>query len=116
MVGNYKISMVAIQGDKKVAIDCHGEEQYNGKENVLLNMEKQSVLERMGWKFIHIRSSEYFNNPKETIKRVIVELIALGFVKAVQNNTNAQDNVLLQKIQNRAQHIVQEWEKETLGI
>lgn len=115
VVGNYKVPIAAVYGDKKVVIECHGEDQYNGKENILLNMEKQAVLERMGWNFIHIRGSEYFNNPKETIKRVIVELVALGFVKTVQNNIN-KDNTLLQKIQNRAHHIIQEWEKETLGI
>ena len=118
LVGNYKISIAIICNNKKVCIECHGEEQSNGKENILLNMEKQAVLERMGWNFIHIRSSEYFNNPKETIKRVIVELTSLGITKTAQNNINAitKDNILLQKIQNKAHHIIQEWEKETLKI
>ena len=98
-----------------MAIECDGEEK--SKEDILSNMKKQAVLERVGWNFIHIRSSEYFNNPEETIKCVMADLEKFGVI-AEQNNTSivVQNNELLQKIKRRASQIVNEWEKETIEI
>ncbi len=115
MVGDNNVDLAVIYGDKKVVIECDGEER--NKENILFNMKKQAVLERIGWNFIHIRSSEYFNDPEEAIKCIVENLAVFGVI-AEQNNTNEviQDNILLQKIQKRASHIVHEWEKESIDI
>ena len=115
IVGDNNIALAVIYNDKKVAIECDGEEK--SKEDILSNMKKQAVLERVGWNFIHIRSSEYFNNPEETIKCVMADLEKFGVI-AEQNNTSivVQNNELLQKIKRRASQIVNEWEKETIEI
>ncbi|NDO45667.1 AAA domain-containing protein [Clostridium sp. MD294] len=115
-VGGYRIGLAVVYGDKKVAIECDGEEQH--EKEILSNMEKEAVLERVGWNFIHIRNSEYFNNPIETIKHVISSLTQLGIMPE-QDNTNKvieEDKTLLQKIQKRAAFLVHEWEKETKQI
>ena len=41
-------------------------------------MERQTILERIGWTFIRIRGSEYFRQPEATIERVVAELEDLG--------------------------------------
>lgn len=67
-VGKYEIDFV-IKGKHKVAIECLGskrEERYSWKES----FERQHTLERVGWKFYKIRSSEFYLNPKETIKKL----------------------------------------------
>lgn len=67
-VGKYEIDFV-IKAKHKIAIECLGsrrEEKYSWKES----FERQHTLERVGWRFYKIRSSEFYLNPKETIKRL----------------------------------------------
>src|SRR5215472_8796807 len=40
-------------------------------------MDRQSILERMGWIFTRIRSTEFFRNPERTMKPVIEKLQSL---------------------------------------
>ena len=73
-VGAYRIDMVAIYKNQKIAIECDGEKYHSSDEQVRNDIERQSVLERLGWRFIRIRGSEYFRDKAETMKRVISEL------------------------------------------
>ena len=41
-------------------------------------MERQTILERLGWRFIRIRGSEYYRAPEKTMERVISQLAAFG--------------------------------------
>jgi very-short-patch-repair endonuclease len=50
--------MVATCGDKKVAIECDGE-KYHALDKLAEEMARQAVLERLGWRFIRIRGSQY---------------------------------------------------------
>ncbi|MCZ9313211.1 MAG: AAA domain-containing protein [Methanocorpusculum sp.] len=79
-VGAYRLDMVAVYGEKKVAIECDGERYHNGEAKIREDMERQTILERLGWRFIRIRGSEYFRNPEKTIERVISELSAYGIM------------------------------------
>lgn len=116
IVGDIKIGLAVICGNKKVVIECDGEEQH--EKDIIPNMRKQAVLERIGWNFIHIRSSEYFNNPTETIKRVVTNLVLFGITPKQNDIDNMiqNDKVVLQRIQKRASYIVHEWEKENTGM
>jgi len=40
-------------------------------------MDRQSILERMGWIFTRIRSTEFFRNPERTMRPVIEKLQSL---------------------------------------
>lgn len=53
-VGSYRIDMVVKCNDKKVAIECDGERYHSGEEKVREDIERQSILERAGWRFIRI--------------------------------------------------------------
>lgn len=77
-VGAYRIDMVAVYGDKKVAIECDGDRYHSSPAQVRNDMERQTILERIGWTFVRIRGSEYFRQPDKTIERVVVELDSLG--------------------------------------
>ena len=76
-VGGYRIDMVALYQDQKVAIECDGE-KYHGIDMVASDMERQTILERIGWRFIRIRGSEYYSNKEKTMTRVLSELHVLG--------------------------------------
>lgn len=73
-VGAYRIDMVVLGlNGKKIAIECDGE-KYHPVEKLQDDIYRQMVLERLGWKFIRIRGSEYYKNPSATMQRVFSEL------------------------------------------
>ena len=77
-VGAYRLDMVAVCGKKCVAIECDGERWHSGEAKIREDMERQTILERIGWRFIRIRGSEYYRNPDATMERVISELGVYG--------------------------------------
>lgn len=104
-VGAYYIDMVAICGNSKVAIECDGERWHSGEEKIREDMERQAILERLGWRFIRIRGSEYFRNRSGTISRVIQDLNQLGIVpESFVEDYNGEYNsdALLERVKERA--------------
>lgn len=77
-VGSYRLDIVAACGKKKVAIECDGERWHSGEEKIREDMERQTILERLGWRFIRIRGSEFYRDSENTIERVISELTKYG--------------------------------------
>lgn len=89
-VGAYRLDMVAVCGTKKVAIECDGERFHSGEAKIREDMERQTILERLGWRFIRIRGSEYFRNPEDTMQRVIWQLNAME-ISPEQKNISADE-------------------------
>jgi len=77
-VGSYRLDIVAVCGKKKVAIECDGERWHSGEEKIREDMERQTILERLGWRFIRIRGSEFYRDSEKSIERVIAELANYG--------------------------------------
>lgn len=114
-VGAYRIDMVAICGDKKIAIECDGELYHSGDEKIREDMERQTILERLGWRFIRIRGSEFYRNPAEAINRVINELTVYDIEPEQQyEELKSEDSELKQKVITSAARILDEWEKAEL--
>ena len=110
-VGAYRIDMVALFQDKKIAIECDGEKWNNTLENIRQDMERQNVLERCGWKFIRIRGSRYFKNPETVMKEVIEKLNQKGIYPENMEDREIliKERELMNKIKNRASEIIREW-------
>ncbi|MBU3207750.1 AAA family ATPase [Clostridium algidicarnis] len=72
-VGSFRIDMVAISKENRVAIECDGE-KWHGEDKLEDDMNRQAILERLGWRFIRIRGSEFFRNENETMSDVINKL------------------------------------------
>lgn len=106
--GLYKIDMVALFQDKKVAIECDGEKWHSTEERIREDMERQNVLERCGWEFIRIRGSRYFKNPEFTMKALIEELNRKGIYPESMEDKRylVKEKELLNKIKNRALKIM----------
>lgn len=104
-VGAYRLDMVAVCGKDKVAIECDGERFHSGEAKIREDMERQTILERLGWRFIRIRGSEYYRNPNQTMDRVIDELIAFGIEpeESEEHRENGKcDTDLLQRVKVRS--------------
>lgn len=113
-VGAYRIDMVVSYKGKSIAIECDGESYHSGAEKVRADMERQAVLERTGWRFIRIRSSEYFRNPELTMQKVMGELNNLGIWPEKNEDQPAveQAGELLNRVKLRAAQIMDEWSIE----
>lgn len=109
-VGAYRIDMVAIYGDKKVAIECDGE-RWHGEDKIEEDMFRQSILERLGWTFIRIRGSEFYSNKEETIELVIKKLEALKVYPYTNSNESLQESkyTLVDKVKQVAAKIKKSW-------
>ncbi len=84
-VGAYRIALVAVYREKMIAIECEGERYHSGEARIRGDLERQTILERLGWRFIRIRGSAYFRDPDAIIERVIQKLSDYGVLPIAQN-------------------------------
>lgn len=113
--GAFRIDIVVLCGEKRIAIECDGERYHSTPEKIKEDMSRQMILERFGWRFIRIRGSEYYRNPEETMERVRKELTELGIFKEdiLQNNTEAAvTSELFERVKARAAAIRRDWDIE----
>ncbi len=98
-VGYYRIDMVATCGDKKVAIECDGE-KYHALDKLAEDMARQAVLERLGWRFIRIRGSQYYLDPEKTMEAVLARLNELEvFPNHMEKEADiSQDSEIVQSV------------------
>ncbi len=76
-VGCYRIDLVVEGGGQRVAVECDGD-RWHPWERIYEDLERQAVLERLGWRFIRIRGSEFYRDPDGTMRRVFAELERMG--------------------------------------
>lgn len=107
-VGSYTVSIICSGGGKRVAIECDGDIAADN-ETIMNEMTKQSVLERLGWKFIRLRSSEYYRDPEGFISLLPEKLEALGVKKG--SAQTAVQGELCEKVKARAAELIDEWKK-----
>ncbi len=77
-VGTYCLDMVAVYQKQTVAIECDGERFHSGDAKIREDMERQTILERLGWRLIRIRGSEYYRSPEKTMEYVTQKLAEYG--------------------------------------
>lgn len=100
-VGAYRLDMVVMCGEKKIAIECDGEQFHSGEDKIREDMERQTILERIGWRFIRIRGSEYYRNPDACIERVVAQLNEAEIypeTSSVAVSSKPQESELLQRV------------------
>ena len=113
-VGSYRIDMVAIYDGKEIAIECDGDRYHSGEEKIFKDMERQTVLERLGWQFIRIRGSDYYRSPDQTMQRVFQRLEKLGIYPVDNTNfavKNESSNELTEKVKIRAYELLKLWDE-----
>ena len=109
--GGYRIDIVVIFQGKKIAVECDGERWHSSEEQIRNDMARQSVLERMGWRFIRIRGSQYYRDPDGTMTSVYAQLHDKGIEPEAQieNEAQTESSELLNRIKTRAYEIVESW-------
>ena len=104
-----------MEGDgKRLAIECDGG-RYHPLEKLPEDMERQSVLERMGWIFTRIRSSEFLRNPARAMKPVIEKLQLLE-IPPVGSSVDVESpfvssHEVIDRVLRRAEELRKSWSK-----
>ncbi|BEU87092.1 hypothetical protein TAMA11512_05560 [Selenomonas sp. TAMA-11512] len=101
-VGQYRIDIVVRDGMQKIALECDGDRYHSGTEKVYEDMERQMILERLGWQFIRLRGSTYYRDPAQAMQGVMRELEAHDIHPAVRVETSVSSD-LVEEVRRRAE-------------
>jgi very-short-patch-repair endonuclease/DNA polymerase III delta prime subunit len=116
-VGAYRIDLVVEGGGRRLAIECDGD-RYHPIEKLPEDMVRQATLERLGWKFVRIRGSQFFRDPDTAMQPVFEQLTRLA-IPPERSESQAGDNVvqkggeLKERVIRRAYDLRQQSAEET---
>jgi very-short-patch-repair endonuclease len=116
-VGAYRIDLVVQGQTRRIAVECDGE-RFHTPEQLQADLERQSILERLGWIFIRIRGSVFYRDPDNAMAPVFARLEDLGieplgpteFQAASGNSTPT-----IERVRRRAEMLRAEWLAEGLA-
>lgn len=76
-VGTYRLDLVVEGRGGRVALQCDGERDYPpGK--LSQHIYRETVLERVGWRFVRLRASQFYRHQKASLECVVERLKTLG--------------------------------------
>jgi very-short-patch-repair endonuclease len=112
-IGTFRIDIVVEGDSKRLAIECDGD-RYQPLEKLPEDMDRQSVLERMGWIFTRVRCSEFLRNPARAMKPIFEKLEALeissgGKTRQIQEGPTAHE--VIDQVIRRAEELRKTWSK-----
>jgi len=110
-VGAYRIDLVVEGLNRKLAVECDGE-KWHTPEQLQNDLERQAILERLGWIFVRIRGSLFFRDPDAAIAPVFAKLDHLDIEAlgpASQAEPIAADSPLVERIRRKAEALRAEW-------
>jgi very-short-patch-repair endonuclease/DNA polymerase III delta prime subunit len=113
-VGTYRIGLVVVGGNRRLAVECDGE-NIKDLERLHENMERQAILERLGWRFVRVRGSLFFRDPDRALAPVFRRLEELGIQpeSAAHAATPVQDRSKLEtRVMRQAEELRLTWSQE----
>jgi very-short-patch-repair endonuclease len=110
-VGYYRIDLVVSGSGGRLAIECDGD-RFHPLEKVPEDMERQAILERLGWRFVRIRGSEFFRNQDEAMRPVFERLETLGINRkpVAIDETHLGGHELRDRVIRRAEELRRDWD------
>lgn len=119
-VGAYRIDLVVEGGGRRLAVECDGD-RYHPIEKLPEDMVRQATLERLGWKFVRIRGSQFFRHPDTAMQPVFEQLTRLNILperaaSPTEGNIVQKGSELKERVIRRASDIRLKWSEETPPI
>jgi very-short-patch-repair endonuclease len=112
-VGSYRIDIVVIGANaERLAVECDGA-RYHGSSELDHDMQRQADLERLGWRFVRIRGTDFYRDPDAAMQPVFERLASLGIEPLQQMDSSVsveQTSELLERVRRRGQEIQSEVE------
>jgi very-short-patch-repair endonuclease len=112
-VGAYRIDLVVEGRSSRLAVECDGE-KWHTPDQLQHDIDRQTVLERMGWKFIRIRGSLFFRDPNAAMAPVFIKLDELGIEPLGQVSEPFQTDILVDRVRKAAEALRLEWDAEKI--
>lgn len=111
-VGYYRIDLVVEGAGGRVAVECDGE-RFHPIEKLPEDMERQAILERLGWRFLRIRGSQFWRDPEATMQRLFEELERFGIApeNRVQSSADSEADSLRERVVRRAGELLRTWQE-----
>ncbi len=112
-VGSYQLDLIVEGKGGRVAIKCYGESEYP-PEKLPADIYREVVLTRMGWRFIRLRGSLYFLDPKAEMASVFKKLEELGVEPFELDEIPGEERVevgrnLLERVTSLAKKLRNQW-------
>ena len=95
-VGRFRIDLVVQGRDSQIAVECDGD-RWHPLERVEQDLQRQAVLERLGWRFIRIRGSQFYRDREGTIREMFAQLKRLGVNPAAVDGRLIGDGTGIQR-------------------
>jgi very-short-patch-repair endonuclease len=118
-VGYYRIDLVVEGSGRRLAIECDGD-RYHPLEKLAEDMERQAVLERLGWRFARVRGSEFFRDPERAMRPVWAALERQGIAPqgpaSDAASTRPVSLELRDRIIRRAEELRRAWQERSDGV
>lgn len=114
-VGAYRIDLVVEGAGKRLAIECDGD-RWHPQEKLEDDMARQAILERLGWRFVRIRGSQFFRDPDSAMMPIITRLQQLDIPPegmTSQDSENLDGKELKDRIIRRADELSRKWKEAT---
>lgn len=106
-VGSYIVGLTCEGKGGRVAIECDGDIETDA-QTIVSELNKQSILERLGWRFIRLRASEYYRAPAEFIATLAQTVRNLG-LEPQPAGKRTDSSELLDRVKARAAELIAEW-------
>jgi very-short-patch-repair endonuclease len=102
-VGAYRLDLVVEGRAGRVAIECDGDRVHPSMERTNDRFRRQQ-LERLGWRFIRVRASQFALDPTKTIDSVVRRLGELGVepIGAASSDAASTSETLVERVVKRA--------------
>ena len=114
-VGYYRIDLVVMGGNSRLAVECDGDKYHSGSEKITEDLARQAILERLGWQFYRIRGSVFFREPELALAGLWQRLADLGIQPLTIESLETQSTEMLHlEIIRIAEQIETDIEPETV--
>jgi very-short-patch-repair endonuclease len=116
-VGHHWIDLAVVGGGRRLAVECDGERHLE-PEQLQADMERQALLERLGWRFVRVRGSVFFRDKDRAMRPVYQRLEQLGItadVKSTAPKSQADKDELVKRVIRRAEELRASWQDKKPG-
>ena len=115
-VGAYRIDLVVEGLNKRLAVECDGE-RWHTPDQLQNDLERQAILERLGWIFVRVRGSVFFRNPDAAMAPVFARLAYLEIepLGPVSEFEGKADFPFVERVRRSAETLRTQWRHEDIS-
>ena len=109
-VGARRIDLVVEGKSSRLAVECDGE-KWHTPEQLTQDLERQSILERLGWTFVRIRGSLFFRDPDTAMAPVFAKLdhLCIEPLGTASANEEPEEAPMLDRVRRQAEALRLDW-------